>query len=101
MINALGNSLNEATSAKTLPRATMKTFLQVLSPYAPHLAEELWEKLGEKPFACQQPWPAYDQALVADDAIVHASRPPSHLAYGTVPRGAPGERASSSSIAVR
>jgi len=67
-ISQMMTFVNEATAAKSLPRATLKTFVQVLSPYAPHLAEEIWEKLGEKPFVCQQPWPKYDKALVADDA---------------------------------
>ena len=39
--------VNEATSCATLPRATVTTFLRLLSPYAPHICEELWQRLGE------------------------------------------------------
>jgi leucyl-tRNA synthetase len=71
-ISQMMTFVNEATAAKVLPRSVMKTFARVLSPYAPHLAEELWERLGEKPFVCQQPWPQFEQALVVDDVIPYA-----------------------------
>lgn len=61
--------VNEATSAKTLPREILKTFLQVIAPYAPHLAEELWEKLGEKTLLAQVEWPAHDDALCTEDQM--------------------------------
>ena len=48
-------------------RSTVLTFLQLLAPFAPHLAEELWERLGEKPSIQSAPWPRFDPAkLVAD-----------------------------------
>jgi leucyl-tRNA synthetase len=46
-----------------------KNFILVLSPYAPHLAEELWEKCGESPSACLQPWPAWSEDLTIDDVV--------------------------------
>jgi leucyl-tRNA synthetase len=46
-----------------------KNFILVLSPYAPHLAEELWEKCGETPSACLQPWPAWSEDLTIDDVV--------------------------------
>ena len=60
--------VNEATGAE-LPRETLKLFLRVLSPYAPHLAEEVWEKLGEKAFLVQQPWPKFDPALCEENTV--------------------------------
>lgn len=39
----------------------IQTLLLLLSPFAPHLSEELWEKLGFKGLACQQPWPKYEE----------------------------------------
>jgi leucyl-tRNA synthetase len=35
----------------------------------PHIAEELWARLGNEGFLCDQPWPTYDEALVLDDEI--------------------------------
>jgi leucyl-tRNA synthetase len=60
--------VNDATSAKTLSREVMRTFVKVLSPYAPHIAEELWERLGGTGLVCQQAWPKFDPALIAENS---------------------------------
>ncbi len=44
----------------------------LLSPYAPHLAEELWERLGHAPSVSQQPWPDFDPELARDDLVTIA-----------------------------
>ena len=50
---------------------TVKTFLQLLAPFAPHLAEELWERLGEKPSIANEPWPlAKEEFLVAEEITI-------------------------------
>ncbi|MBL0058085.1 MAG: class I tRNA ligase family protein [Elusimicrobia bacterium] len=41
----------------------------LLSPFAPHLAEEFWERLGRKGLASEQPWPVADPALLVEDAV--------------------------------
>ena len=41
----------------------------LLAPFAPHLAEELWEKLGNKDSIFKQKWPEYDKKLVKDETI--------------------------------
>ncbi|MEM9387649.1 MAG: leucine--tRNA ligase [Pseudomonadota bacterium] len=61
--------VNKATSAKTLPRALIKDFITVLAPYAPHLAEELWERLGADGLVCVATWPSHDESLCVDDTI--------------------------------
>jgi len=61
--------VNEATTAKSLPKETVTTFLRLLSPYAPHLCEELWQRLGETGLICRAPWPVHDEALCVDDTI--------------------------------
>jgi leucyl-tRNA synthetase len=61
--------VNEATSAATLPRDIVTTFLRLLSPYAPHLCEELWRRLGEPDLIARASWPAYDPALCVDDTV--------------------------------
>jgi len=61
--------LNEAVKWERKPRAALRTFVLLLSPFAPHLAEELWEQLGGRTTLAYEPWPAYDPALLAQDTI--------------------------------
>jgi len=61
--------VNEATTTETLPREIVTTFLRLLSPYAPHLCEELWQRLGEDGLIAHAEWPSYDEALCIDDTI--------------------------------
>ena len=60
---------NEVTKLKTRPRALLEPFVLLLSPFAPHIAEELWERLGKAPSVATQPWPEYDPVLVARDRL--------------------------------
>ncbi len=46
---------------------TRKTFIKLLSPFAPHLAEECWEILGEPPFISNSSWPKYDLSLLSSE----------------------------------
>ncbi len=48
----------------------VETLLLLLSPFAPHLCEELWERLGRSGSIFQAPWPGYDPAVVAAEEIV-------------------------------
>ena len=59
--------VNAATQAESLPREAVTTFLRVLSPYAPHIAEELWERLGETGLLAHAAWPEHDEALCQDE----------------------------------
>ncbi len=52
--------VNEATKAKAVPRAWFEAFLRVLSPFAPHLCEELWQALGHQEGLVFASWPSYD-----------------------------------------
>ncbi|MGE3498213.1 MAG: leucine--tRNA ligase [Candidatus Binatia bacterium] len=61
--------VNEATTSATLPRAIVRDFLRVLAPYAPHLAEELWARLGEPALIAEATWPAHDPALSVEEAV--------------------------------
>lgn len=52
--------------------AQLERLTVILSPFAPHLAEELWEKLGKTAshgFVCTQPWPQVDPAMLVDDQL--------------------------------
>ena len=42
----------------------------LLSPFAPHLAEELWEKMEFKRLCSQQKWPEYNQALIKEEKVL-------------------------------
>ncbi|MBS0630987.1 MAG: leucine--tRNA ligase, partial [Verrucomicrobia bacterium] len=55
------NALQKAT---TIHRSTMLAFLRLLAPFAPHIAEELWARLGEKPSIQQADWPVFDPAVL-------------------------------------
>jgi leucyl-tRNA synthetase len=49
---------------KAVDMDALRAFLKLLSPFAPHLAEELWQKLGKKDFICQQTWPKHDEQRI-------------------------------------
>jgi leucyl-tRNA synthetase len=61
--------VNEATSSATLPRPILDAFLRVLAPYAPHLAEELWARLGAADLIAHATWPPHDARLCEDETI--------------------------------
>ncbi len=50
-------------------KQTKKTFLLLLSPFAPHIAEELWESLGHTETLAYHPWPSYDGALLVESTV--------------------------------
>jgi leucyl-tRNA synthetase len=64
--------VNEATKAPSVPRAWFEMFVKILSPFAPHLAEELWQRLGHPTTIAYEPWPAHDEAKLARDLMVIA-----------------------------
>ena len=45
-------------------KVALQSFLKLLSPFAPHLAEELWSQLGHKTLVSMEPWPTYDEAML-------------------------------------
>jgi leucyl-tRNA synthetase len=61
--------VNETSGLEVLPRALWEPFVLLLTPYAPHLAEELWEKLGNRPSVCTQRWPQWEEALTMEDLV--------------------------------
>ena len=60
---------NFFTRVPTRPKSAMERLVLLLSPYAPHIAEELWEILGHEQTLAYEPWPAYDEALTKEDTI--------------------------------
>ena len=61
--------VNEATSTKTLPRSILDPFVRLLAPYAPHLAEEIWARLGCEGLVSIADVPSFDPALCTEDTI--------------------------------
>lgn len=61
--------VNEFLNLELKPRHAMEAFVLLLSPFAPHVAEELWEKLGHKRSLAYEPWPVYDSAKTKVDTI--------------------------------
>ena len=65
---------NEFVNLRPRPAAGLRILLPLLSPFAPHIAEELWERLGEKfpgfeSRASSQRWPTYDERFLAVDEV--------------------------------
>jgi len=60
---------NEFVTAKPRPREALRILLPLLSPFAPHLAEELWARLSFAGRASTAPWPTYDPALLVDNEV--------------------------------
>jgi leucyl-tRNA synthetase len=61
--------VNEFTSAPVRPRAALSQFLQCLAPFAPHIAEELWYRLGHTTSIHLSPFPTYDAAKLVESEI--------------------------------
>ncbi|MGX7109612.1 leucine--tRNA ligase [Facklamia miroungae] len=61
--------LNEAKGAERLPKKYAEGFVQLLAPIAPHLMEELWQKLGHEESISEVKWPEYDESLIKDDVV--------------------------------
>jgi leucyl-tRNA synthetase len=59
--------VNTMTGYAVRPHCCLRAFVQLLQPFAPHLAEELWEILGEKGLLSFEPWPVFDPDLVAEE----------------------------------
>ena len=61
--------VNEMNKLEVVPKKVLETLTLLLSPYTPHLAEELWSMLGHEPSVANEKWPEYDEALCAEDTI--------------------------------
>ena len=61
--------VNEFSKCETMPREAAEAFVKLLSPYAPHIAEELWEVLGNEAPVSLAPWPAYSEKILQENEI--------------------------------
>lgn len=61
--------INEASKFNSLPKEMWKDFVLILSPYAPHLGEELWQKLGGTKTVAYEKWPSFSEEFCKEDSI--------------------------------
>ena len=59
--------INEASKVEKMPKAMWEGFVLMLSPYAPHLGEELWEKLGHTKTNAYEAWPTFSEEYCKED----------------------------------
>ena len=61
--------INDLYKDTKLYRDMWNSFIKLLAPYAPHIAEELWEKAGNKPAVSLESWPEYDEAKTVESEV--------------------------------
>ncbi|TXD39092.1 leucine--tRNA ligase [Lujinxingia vulgaris] len=67
-IAAMMEYVNFLYKLDTVPKSAVAPLVQMLAPYAPHTAEELWERLGNEPSVINAPWPAFEEKWLEDDS---------------------------------
>jgi leucyl-tRNA synthetase len=63
--------LNEAYKANVIYKGFIEGFIKLLSPIAPHICEELWQKLGHTSTIAYESWPTYEEALTKDSTVTY------------------------------
>jgi leucyl-tRNA synthetase len=61
--------INHLSKQEIRPKSAVEKFILVLAPFAPHIAEELWERLGHMGSLACEPWPEYDKKLIREKEI--------------------------------
>ena len=64
--------VNDAYKWESMPHSVSTIFVQLLNPYAPHMAEELWERLGNGPSVSESEWPKFDEQYLVEDSVTVA-----------------------------
>jgi leucyl-tRNA synthetase len=60
---------NAMVGLERVPREVAEALVRMLAPFAPHVSEELWERLGHQPSVAHAPWPDYDADLARQDTV--------------------------------
>ena len=68
-ISQMMTFVNEINKLEVIPKQAFEIFTLLLSPYTPHLAEELWALEGHKPTIANEEWPSWDEKYCHDDEI--------------------------------
>jgi leucyl-tRNA synthetase len=69
-VSTLMSFVNEVQEKGGMDKEAFSIFLRLLVPFAPHITNELWERMGNEGFAEGAAWPTYDEALLVDDEMV-------------------------------
>jgi leucyl-tRNA synthetase len=73
IVSSFMEFLNEVSSKPETPdKGTVETFLVAIAPFAPHFAEELWERTGHAPSIFEQSWPGWDESYTVADMVTVA-----------------------------
>ncbi|RNC79676.1 MAG: leucine--tRNA ligase [Balneola sp.] len=70
-ISAMMIFVNEANQWDTIPTSVAKSFVQILSPFAPHISEELWNKFGGEDSIAYSEWPVFNEEYLKADEIMY------------------------------
>ena len=62
-------ALRQSAEGKAVLRSALEALVQLLSPFSPHIAEELWEKTGHAEILIRTSWPAFDPALAREETV--------------------------------
>jgi leucyl-tRNA synthetase len=68
-IAAMMEFVNDANKWDTVPKAVLEDFVLLLAPFAPHLGEELWQRLGHDESLTYTDWPTWDEEVLKEDEI--------------------------------
>jgi leucyl-tRNA synthetase len=68
-VSAMMILANHLNGLPQVPREAAEKLVLCLAPFAPHLGEELWQRLGHEPSVAEAPWPSFDPALCVDDTV--------------------------------
>ena len=68
-ISAFMVAINELTAQKCRSREVMTQIVALLAPFAPHMAEELWEALGQEGSVCDAQWPTFDEKYLVESSV--------------------------------
>ena len=69
-VAALMILVNELEDSRAVQKITLKHLIIMLAPFAPHLAEDLWEKIGGEGSVHQQPWPVFSESVASENEVV-------------------------------
>jgi len=68
-ISAMMIFVNHLSKQQVRPKSVLEKFILILAPFAPHIAEEIWQRLGHKDSLAYEPWPEYDKELIKEKEI--------------------------------
>ncbi len=93
-------ALNLLKKEPHLPKGVAEKFVLILSPFAPHIAEELWARLGHTQSLAYERWPSYDPALIVENTVTMGVQVNGKLrATITLPKGTDQKTAEAAALA--